>query len=80
MIHLSNIATAPTHPGSAWAAPLFSSPVSQTSRWETEDAYLSGNVREKFSAAEASALIDSQFLLTYRIYVSYRQARVANIF
>ncbi len=35
MIHLSNIATAPTHPGSAWAAPLFPSPVSQTSRWET---------------------------------------------
>jgi N12 class adenine-specific DNA methylase len=33
----------------------------QTSRWETEDEYLSGNVREKLSAAEASALIDPQF-------------------
>jgi N12 class adenine-specific DNA methylase len=32
-----------------------------TSRWETEDEYLSGNVRAKLSAAEASALVDPQF-------------------
>lgn len=35
MIHLTNIATAQIHSGSAWAAPLFSSPVSQTSHRET---------------------------------------------
>ena len=33
----------------------------QTTRWETEDEYLSGNVREKLTAAEASALVDPQF-------------------
>ncbi len=35
MIHLTNIATAQIHSGSAWAAPLFPSPVPQTSHWET---------------------------------------------
>jgi N12 class adenine-specific DNA methylase len=33
----------------------------QTRRWETEDAYLSGNVRAKLAAAEAAALVDEQF-------------------
>ncbi len=33
----------------------------QTDRWETEDAYLSGNVRAKLAAAEAAALSDEQF-------------------
>ncbi len=34
----------------------------QTRRWETEDEYLSGNVRAKLAAAEAAALVDEQFL------------------
>ena len=33
----------------------------QTNRWETEDEYLSGNVRVKLSAAEAAVLVDEQF-------------------
>ena len=33
----------------------------QTHRWETEDQYLSGNVREKLTNAEAAALVDEQF-------------------
>jgi len=33
----------------------------QTHRWETEDEYLSGNVRAKLAAAEAAALADEQF-------------------
>jgi N12 class adenine-specific DNA methylase len=33
----------------------------QTQRWETEDEYLSGNVRAKLAAAEAAALADEQF-------------------
>ena len=33
----------------------------QTNRWETEDEYLSGNVRLKLTAAEAAALVDEQF-------------------
>ncbi|MEI6297843.1 MAG: DEAD/DEAH box helicase family protein, partial [bacterium] len=33
----------------------------QTKRWETEDEYLSGNVRLKLTAAEAAALVDEQF-------------------
>jgi N12 class adenine-specific DNA methylase len=33
----------------------------QTQRWETEDAYLSGNVRAKLAVAEAAALADEQF-------------------
>ena len=33
----------------------------QSNRWETEDAYLSGNVRAKLKAAEAAALVDAQF-------------------
>jgi N12 class adenine-specific DNA methylase len=33
----------------------------QTNRWETEDAYLSGNVREKLETAEAALLLDDQF-------------------
>jgi N12 class adenine-specific DNA methylase len=39
--------------------PVFLDP--QSDRWETEDAYLSGNVRAKLVAAEAAALIDGQF-------------------
>ncbi|MCI0535538.1 MAG: N-6 DNA methylase [Verrucomicrobiales bacterium] len=35
----------------------------QTNRWETEDEYLSGNVRAKLLAAEAAALVDEQFQL-----------------
>jgi N12 class adenine-specific DNA methylase len=33
----------------------------QTNRWETEDAYLSGNVRAKLETAEAALLLDEQF-------------------
>ncbi len=33
----------------------------QTDHWETEDEYLSGNVRTKLAAAEAAMLIDPQF-------------------
>ena len=33
----------------------------QTQRWETEDEYLSGNVRAKLAAAEGAALADEQF-------------------
>ena len=33
----------------------------QTHRWETEDQYLSGNVRDKLANAEAAALVDDQF-------------------
>lgn len=33
----------------------------QTNTWETEDAYLSGNVRERLPAAEAAALVDERF-------------------
>jgi SAM-dependent methyltransferase len=34
----------------------------QTHRWETEDEYLSGNVRAKLAVAEAAALSDSAFV------------------
>jgi N12 class adenine-specific DNA methylase/TolA-binding protein len=33
----------------------------QTNRWETEDEYLSGNVRAKLATAEAAALTDETF-------------------
>jgi N12 class adenine-specific DNA methylase len=33
----------------------------QTKRWETEDEYLSGNVRAKLTVAEAAALVDPEF-------------------
>lgn len=33
----------------------------QTNRWETEDDYLSGNVRAKLVAAESAALVDARF-------------------
>jgi hypothetical protein len=33
----------------------------QTNRWETEDDYLSGNVRAKLAVAEAASLTDEQF-------------------
>jgi N12 class adenine-specific DNA methylase len=33
----------------------------QTNRWETEDEYLSGNVRVKLVATEAAVLVDEQF-------------------
>jgi hypothetical protein len=33
----------------------------QTDRWETEDEYLSGNVRAKLAVAEAAALSDERF-------------------
>ena len=33
----------------------------QTNRWETEDEYLSGNVRAKLAVAEAAALTDETF-------------------
>ncbi len=34
----------------------------QSRAWETDDAYLSGDVRTKLRAAEAAALVDAQFL------------------
>ena len=33
----------------------------QTDRWETEDDYLSGNVRAKLATAEGAALVDERF-------------------
>jgi N12 class adenine-specific DNA methylase/predicted O-methyltransferase YrrM len=33
----------------------------QSNQWETEDHYLSGNVREKLATAEAASLTDSRF-------------------
>lgn len=33
----------------------------QSNRWETEDEYLSGNVRAKLAAAEAAALVEEQY-------------------
>ena len=33
----------------------------QTKEWETEDQYLSGNVREKLEAAEAASIADPRF-------------------
>ena len=33
----------------------------QTQTWETDDAYLSGDVKTKLRAAEAAALTDSRF-------------------
>lgn len=33
----------------------------QTQKWETDDAYLSGNIREKLAVAEAAALADPRF-------------------
>ncbi|MCG3147664.1 MAG: hypothetical protein PCFJNLEI_01105 [Verrucomicrobiae bacterium] len=33
----------------------------QSNEWETEDQYLSGNVREKLEVAEAAAITDAQF-------------------
>ncbi|MEO8426129.1 MAG: DEAD/DEAH box helicase [Verrucomicrobiota bacterium] len=33
----------------------------QTNQWETDDQYLSGNVREKFAVADAAAVTDSRF-------------------
>ena len=33
----------------------------QSNHWETEDAYLSGNVRAKLAVAEAASLIDGRF-------------------
>jgi len=38
---------------------IFQNP--QTHRWETEDEYLSGNVRTKLTVAEAAALSDNEF-------------------
>jgi len=33
----------------------------QTNNWETEDAYLSGNVRSKLAAAEATSIVEKNF-------------------
>ena len=33
----------------------------QTKQWETEDQYLSGNVREKLVAADAASVTDPRF-------------------
>ena len=33
----------------------------QTNEWETDDQYLSGNVREKFAVADAAAVTDQRF-------------------
>jgi N12 class adenine-specific DNA methylase len=33
----------------------------QTSQWETEDRYLSGNVREKLAAADSASVTDARF-------------------
>ena len=46
--------------GRATKAAIFLNP--QNHRWETEDEYLSGNVRAKLAVAEAAALADEQFV------------------
>ena len=33
----------------------------QTKQWETEDQYLSGNVREKLVAADAASVTEARF-------------------
>ena len=33
----------------------------QTNQWETDDQYLSGNVREKLAVADAAAVTDPRF-------------------
>ena len=33
----------------------------QTNEWETDDQYLSGNVREKLAVADAAAVTDPRF-------------------
>jgi N12 class adenine-specific DNA methylase len=46
----------------------------QTSQWETDDQYLSGNVREKLAVADAAAVNDSAFLVNVEALKSVQPA------
>lgn len=49
----------------------------QSNRWETEDDYLSGNVRTKLAAAEAAALVDPQFQFNVQALQSVQPVNLA---
>ncbi|MBL9171731.1 MAG: hypothetical protein JNN07_28635, partial [Verrucomicrobiales bacterium] len=46
----------------------------QTSQWETDDQYLSGNVREKLAVADAAAVNDSAFAVNVEALKSVQPA------
>jgi hypothetical protein len=49
----------------------------QTNRWETDDQYLSGNVREKLSVADAAAVTDPRFAENVEALKSVQPADLA---
>jgi len=49
----------------------------QTRQWETDDQYLSGNVREKLAVAEAAAITDSAFAPNVEALESVQPADLA---
>lgn len=49
----------------------------QTSEWETDDQYLSGNVREKLAVADAAALTDPRFAENVEALKSVQPADLA---
>lgn len=49
----------------------------QTNEWETDDQYLSGNVREKLAVADAAALTDSRFAENVEALKSVQPADLA---
>jgi hypothetical protein len=46
----------------------------QTTQWETEDDYLSGDVRAKLAAAEDAALVDEKFTLNAHALMAVQPA------
>ena len=54
---------------------IFQNP--QTNQWETEDQYLSGNVREKLSIADAAAVADLRFTENVEALKSVQPADLA---
>ena len=49
----------------------------QTNQWETDDQYLSGNVREKLAVADAAAVTDSRFAEKVEALTSVQQTDLA---
>ena len=49
----------------------------QTNQWETDDQYLSGNVREKLSVADAAAVTDPRFAENVEALKSVQPADLA---
>ena len=49
----------------------------QTNQWETDDQYLSGNVREKLVVADAAALTDPRFTENVEALISVQPADLA---